>query len=269
VQIHYKQRNMDNNNTLAVIHNTHKMLAAAIADTDTTKVLLKSKIIKSLAEANRDDEKALPAKPPLLKPHQPVDPKFGIQEDLPRIPQDYASERYNNLSSMGPGPSSIKYGSNKWGTLNDTYKNVIAQFPTPEQGAAAAFDLLGTDPTKNARHTGYLGKNIGKTISEWTGNTSGKEGVDAYAKKVAESIGLNPNDVITSEMLHSPKGQKFLETMAYMEAGHKVFPMPEGGYARGQAMWEEQQKLETQELETQKSHPIKSHVWNAIHTGFK
>ncbi len=63
---------------------------------------------------------------------------------MPLVP---ASIRNKNPGAMEPGPSSKKFGSTSYETLQWTYKgkpavNKCATFPTSHHGAAAMFDLL-------------------------------------------------------------------------------------------------------------------------------
>jgi hypothetical protein len=136
-----------------------------------------------------------------------------------------ASIRYNNPGAMWPGPSSKKFGSSSYGVLRDG--NLIAKFDDPVSGAAAQFDLLNSKK--------YMGRSIGDLIGEWSGYTGGKANVTAYANHVANSVGLDPNDRLTPDLLASPSGIGFAKAMARMEAGSE-YPLSDNQWTQAQKM---------------------------------
>jgi hypothetical protein len=134
-----------------------------------------------------------------------------------------AAVRYNNPGAMWDGPSATKFGSTSHGVLSDG--NHIAYFPDKVSGAAAQFDLL------NSRK--YIGRPIGDVIDEWSGSTGGEKNVHSYAKHVADSVGLSPNDPLTPQLLQSPAGITFAKAMARIEAGGE-YPLSDDEWNQAQ-----------------------------------
>ena len=98
----------------------------------------------------------------------------------------------------------------------------IALFNSPEEGAAAQFDLLAT--LKN-----YLGKRLEDAIRTWSGDTGGESNVQSYVK----SLGLDPNTVISREFLQGPQRIGLAKAMAHFEAG-KDFPLSDEEWKKAQ-----------------------------------
>lgn len=115
-----------------------------------------------------------------------------------------ASIRTNNPGAMWPGPSATKFGSTGHENLRDG--NKIAVFPDATSGAAAQFDLLGRK---------YAGKTVQDAIREWSGGNH----VPSYVQRVSAATGLQPQTVITPELLRSPQGVALVKAMAGHEAG--------------------------------------------------
>jgi hypothetical protein len=130
-----------------------------------------------------------------------------------------AAVRTNNPGAMWPGPSATKYGSTQ--AIDVAGGNKAAVFKTPEDGAAAQFDLL---------QRGYAGKTMADAIKKWSGGNNSAGYVDAVAK----ATGIRPDETITPELLRSPKGIALAKAMSSVEAG-KPFPLDDAGWSRAQA----------------------------------
>ena len=115
-----------------------------------------------------------------------------------------ASIRTNNPGAMWPGPSSAKFGSTE--AIDLAGGNKAAVFKSPEDGAAAQFDLL------NRR---YAGKTLTDAINEWSGGNN----VETYVGAVSAATGIKPDEPITPELLRSPRGIQLVKAMAQHEAG--------------------------------------------------
>ena len=122
---------------------------------------------------------------PPAAPRMPSAPKAPAPYD-PKAP---AAVRYNNPGAMYPGPSSRKYGSDRYEIIGGGHK--IAVFPDAESGAAAQFDLLDRS---------YSGMRLSKAIEKWSGGNSSRD----YTLTVASELGMHPGDKLTSEMLRDP-----------------------------------------------------------------
>lgn len=147
-----------------------------------------------------------------MQPQAPAAPSSG------NVP---ASIRYNNPGAMWPGPSSQKFGATGAGVIGGG--NKIAQFDSPESGAAAQFDLLARK---------YAGKPLGAAIAQWSGGNSSP----AYAASIAKATGLDPNAVLTPDMLRNPSvAVPLAKAMARWEAGRE-FPLDDNGWTRAHAM---------------------------------
>lgn len=119
-----------------------------------------------------------------------------------------ASIRYNNPGAQYPGPSANTFGSTGTQTIGGGHK--IATFASPEEGAAAQFDLLNRN---------YTGRTVADAVTKWSGGNN----VPAYLASV-EKAGIPRNTVITPEFLRSPQGIQFAQAMAQHEAG-RPYPM--------------------------------------------
>ncbi len=140
-----------------------------------------------------------------------------------RVP---ASVRSNNPGAMWPGPSASKFGSTRHEVLNDGLGqgNKIAIFDTKEQGGAALFDLFKDR---------YAGKTLAAAIYRWSGGNASGE----YVRSVAKALGVNPNDVITKEMLDDPEfAIPLAKAMSKFEAGRE-YPMSDAEWRRAHEMF--------------------------------
>lgn len=129
-----------------------------------------------------------------------------------------ASIRYNNPGAQYPGQSATAYGSTGAQTIGGGHK--IAQFNSPEEGAAAQFDLLDKK---------YGGMKVSDALAKWSGGNN----VGAYVQNVAKA-GISPETVITPEFLRSPKGIQLAQAMAQHEAG-RPYPMTPEQWQTAQA----------------------------------
>lgn len=130
----------------------------------------------------------------------------------------YATIRNNNPGGQWPGPSATKFGATGHQNLADG--NKIATFATPEAGAAATFDLLATR---------YAGKPVVQALARWKG------GNVRDAAAVAQKLGMDPNAIITPQMLSGPEGIAFVKEIANSEAP-VPFPLDDSGWAKAQQM---------------------------------
>lgn len=136
-----------------------------------------------------------------------------------RVP---ASIRNNNPGAQWPGPSSKKFGSSGTEILNDGQGNKIAYFDDPVDGAAAQFDLLARK---------YADRPLYQALREYAGNNN----VGSYLKVIKQRTGLNPNQVVTRDMLADPDfGPKFASAMAYHEAGQE-YPLTQEQWGEAQS----------------------------------
>lgn len=134
-----------------------------------------------------------------------------------------ASIRYNNPGAMWPGESASKFGSTSYDKLDDGQGNLIAKFDTPEQGAAAQFDLLSSK---------YGGLPLGQAISRWSGNNSSPQ----YVQAVSKATGISPDTVITPELLKNPDvAIPLAKAMAKQEAGAD-YPMTDDQWKSAHGM---------------------------------
>ena len=150
-------------------------------------------------------------------------PSTAVPKGDSRLP---ASVRSNNPGAMWPGPSASKFGSTRHEVLNDGLGqgNKIAIFDTKEQGGAALFDLFKDR---------YAGKTLATAIYRWSGGNASGE----YVRSVAKALGINPNDVITKEMLDDPEFAIALaKAMAKFEAGRE-YPMSDAEWRRAHEMF--------------------------------
>jgi hypothetical protein len=120
-----------------------------------------------------------------------------------------ASIRTNNPGAQYPGPSATAYGSTGHDVIGGGHK--IARFNSPEEGAAAQFNLLSR---------GYTGMPLSAAIQKWSGGNSAPQ----YVQMVSKATGLTPDTVITPELLRSPQGVQLVQAMAQHEAG-RPYPM--------------------------------------------
>ena len=128
--------------------------------------------------------------------------------------RNVASIRNNNPGAMWPGPSSRKFGARSSQKLNDGLGqgNKAATFPDAVSGASALFDLL------NRRYTGMSVKDA---VSKWSGGNN----VNSYLNVLAKRGNINPNRMITPELLRDPQwALRFGRSMAFHEAG-KPYPL--------------------------------------------
>ncbi|WP_127089057.1 hypothetical protein [Aquabacter cavernae] len=142
------------------------------------------------------------------------------QFDEPQGARVPASIRNNNPGAQWPGQSAKRFGSTEFETLNDGQGNRIARFETPEQGAAAQFDLLSRR---------YAGMPLNDAIRKWSGGNS----PDAYTASVARSMGMQPTDLLSADLLSDPaRAVPFAKAMARVEAG-RDFPMSDEQWMSG------------------------------------
>ena len=143
-------------------------------------------------------------------------------------PSGTAPSRYNNPSGMKEGPTARKFGGDSFGIAAGEH---IVHFPTPEAGAAAQFALLAS--------SGYVGRKLKDIVAKWTDVGHGHAGgswddyrgiMSAFAK-----AGFGPDEVITREMLASPRGIKFAKVQASAEEGFALSKMPAGGWEKAQS----------------------------------
>lgn len=132
------------------------------------------------------------------------------------------SIRTNNPGAMWGGKRANKWGATADLILHDGQSNHIAVFPTRVQGAAAQFDLW---------RGGYTGMTLAAAIHKWSGHNSSP----AYTAFLKKHTGLDPLDVITPQLLASPKGLALIKAQAQWEAG-KPYPMSEAEWKTAQAM---------------------------------
>ena len=158
----------------------------------------------------------------------PTDPGgHSVHNDLP-VTSTPAPIRYLNPSGMWDGPSARKFGSFDHGIIQGG--NHIARFDTPEQGAAAQFDLLNTGGQK-----GYLGMSVLDAVRKWTDNTGGEAQVEEYAQAIAKAGGLRTSDPITTDFLKGNGGIELAKEMAVQESG-KPFPITDAQWKKAQDM---------------------------------
>lgn len=143
----------------------------------------------------------------------------GLAQSVPKVaaamaPQNMrgapAAIRHNNPGAMWPGPSSKKFGATGFQVIGGG--NKIATFPDATSGAAAQFDLLNRS---------YAGMPLNAAIRKWSGGNSSPQ----YVAKIAQSLGVAPNTVLTPQMLQDPAvAVPLAKTMAQWESG-KPFPL--------------------------------------------
>ena len=133
-----------------------------------------------------------------------------------------ASWRYGNPGAQYPGPVSRRWGGVQYGTIGDGHK--IAQFDDPLKGAAAQFDLLGSN---------YSGMTINDAIRKWSGGNSWQQ----YASKVARDTGVDPNEKLTIDRIRDPNfAVPFAKSMSKWEAG-RDYPMSDAQWAQAHRMY--------------------------------
>jgi hypothetical protein len=116
-----------------------------------------------------------------------------------------ANVRYNNPGAQYPWEGAKKFGMTGKGVIGGGH--LIADFPSPEQGAAANMDLLAHGARFGA------GRTIGQTETTWTGGSRG------------DVAGYSSSTVITKEMLNDPNFMiPYMKSVAANEGGGK-FPM--------------------------------------------
>lgn len=144
---------------------------------------------------------------------------------MPLVP---ASIRNKNPGAMEPGPSSKKFGSTTYETLQWTYKgkpatNKCATFPTSHHGAAAMFDLL---------HRRYTGKTVEAAVATWCGGYY----APAYAKALQANGGVKASDILTKTLVADPVfAVPLCKAMARIEAGQD-FPLTDEEWCEAHAM---------------------------------
>lgn len=131
-----------------------------------------------------------------------------------------ASIRYNNPGAQYPGQSATAFGSTGFGIIGGGHK--IAKFDTPEQGAAAQFDLMRRK---------YTNIPLSQAITTWSGGNSSP----AYISSVSQATGLSPNTIITPQLLQSPAGITLAKAMARFEAGRE-FPLSDAQWERARGL---------------------------------
>jgi hypothetical protein len=133
-----------------------------------------------------------------------------------------ASWRYLNSGAQYPGPIANKWGSTGHGIIGGGHK--IARFDDPLNGAAAHFDLLGQR---------YAGMTINDAIKKWSGGNSWQP----YASRVAQEVGVDPNERLTIDRIRDPNfAVPFAKAMAKWEAG-KPFPMSDAQWSQAHRMY--------------------------------
>jgi hypothetical protein len=143
-----------------------------------------------------------------------------IRQDIPQGPDRLlANVRYNNPGSIKEGPSSRRFGSTTYGIIANG--NHISRFDTPEQGAAAQFDLLDS-PT-------YVNRSVSDVMKDWTG--ANKSDLDTYVK----ALGVAPDTIITHDFLRSPAGIALAKQQAVAE-GRGPYPMNDEQWQQAQDM---------------------------------
>ncbi len=140
----------------------------------------------------------------------------------PRIP---ASVRNLNPGAQWPGPISRRWGSTSHEALRDGQGNLIATFPSWEQGAAAHIDLLRSSPR-------YAGKTLNEAIRTWSGGNHWQ----GYVDRVSRETGLRPDTVINDDLLRSPQGLALVKSMAGHEKGPNGEGVPEAAWEKARAM---------------------------------
>lgn len=135
-----------------------------------------------------------------------------------------ASIRNSNPGAMYPGPSSKKFGSVSYETLNSKDGvHKIATFPTHVHGVAALFDLLARS---------YTGLTIQAAITKWCGGYY----VNTYTRVLEDKAGVKPGDTLTLDLIRDPeKGIALGKAMAFQEAGRE-YPLDDAGWLEGHAM---------------------------------
>jgi hypothetical protein len=133
-------------------------------------------------------------------------------EDASRVtlPGNVASVRHNNPGAQYPAPEAIKFGMTGYAVIGGGH--LIADFPSPEAGAASNFDLL---------YRKYTGMSIGAAGRMWTGSYG--FGVPGY----------DPSTILTKEMLDNPAfAIPFMKSIAHREAGY-ASPLTDEQWRRG------------------------------------
>lgn len=140
---------------------------------------------------------------------------FRTVMDAKARAKEPASIRYCNPGAMYPGPSATKFGSTRHEVIGGGH--LIAVFPDDLSGAAAQFDLL---------YNKYTGLTIRAAIRKWCGDNS----ANAYAQRVSKETGLDPDEVLTKDMVLDPKvAIPFCRAAAQVEAG-KPYPLDDTGW---------------------------------------
>lgn len=153
----------------------------------------------------------LPGNAPTTRPNSaPTDQ--GATTNIAPSGNAPASVRHNNPGAMYPGPSARRFGSTGHSIIGGGHQ--IATFPDAESGAAAQFDLLNTR---------YAGMPLAAAIAKWSGNNSTPE----YVRSVAQTTGIRPDEMLSFELLRSPRGIALAQAMARHEGGRDYPLTPE------------------------------------------
>jgi hypothetical protein len=157
-----------------------------------------------------------------VSPTNPAAPAPSYTEVAP-AKGGVASVRSNNPGAMWPNPIASRFGATSYQSLNDGtgQGNKIAIFPDAESGAAAHFALLNEK---------YTGMPLSAAITKWSGGNSSPQ----YTALVSKATGIAPGEVLTPQVLASPRGIALTKAMARQEAGGE-FPLSDEGWARAQS----------------------------------
>lgn len=136
-----------------------------------------------------------------------------------------ASIRYKNPGAMWGSARAVRWGAQKNPvTLHDGkgQGNNIAVFPDFVHGAAAQFDLWRAQ---------YTNMTLLAAIKKWSGGNSSA----MYMNFLESHAGIDGGDVVTVDLLASPKGIALMKAQAHWEAG-KEYPMSDEDWERAQEM---------------------------------
>lgn len=136
-----------------------------------------------------------------------------------------ASIRNANPGAMYPGKSAKKFGSRSYEVLRSKDgEHLIATFPSPVQGAAAQFDLLGSKA--------YVGMTVRDAITKWCGGYY----VSTYLTVLQQETGVHAETKLTRDMVMDPRiAIPLCKAMALQEAG-QPFPMSDAEWATAHAL---------------------------------
>ncbi|MBY0560013.1 phage tail tape measure protein [Hyphomicrobium sp.] len=142
-----------------------------------------------------------------------------------------ATIRTNNPSGMWPADwQKGKYTDLPGQALRDGQGNKIAQFPTPQAGAAAQFDLLNQPK--------YANKSLDSAIYGWSGGNNSS----SYSRTLANKMGVT-GDTRLGDITKNPDSAIMLaKEQARWETGRQ-YPMSDDQWRQGYQLYQQKNGL--------------------------